>query len=53
MEGQDYFYEMMAGPFLWKGRSIFMEGQTGSKFDLAIKKLLIPGMVRIQNKNII
>ena len=43
MEGQGCFYGR-AGPFLWKGRTIFMEGQGGSKFDLAIQKLLIPGM---------
>ena len=44
MEGQGCFYGR-AGPFLWKGRTIFMEGQGGSKFDLAIQKLLIPGML--------
>ena len=53
MEGQGCFYGR-AGPFLWKGRTIFMEGQGGSKFDLAIQKLLIPGMgvrpVKISNK---
>ena len=44
MEGQDCFYGK-AGMFIWKGRTVFMEGQGGSKFDLAIQKLLIPGMV--------
>ena len=43
MEGQGCFYGR-TGPFLWKGRTIFMEGQGGSKFDLAIQQLLIPGM---------
>ena len=44
MEGQGRFYGR-AEPFLWKGRTIFMEGQGGLKFDLGIQKLLIPGMV--------
>ena len=38
------FFNGRAGLFLWKCRTIFTEGQTGPKFDLAIQKLPIPGV---------
>ena len=65
MEGHDQFYRR-AEPFLWKGKTTFMDGQNhfygrakpllwkgrmGLNSDLAIKKSLIPGMAVPQITN--